>query len=76
MHAPVPAQIHRVQHNVAQSAFTSGLNVVSGVGAVLFVTLAAVCLAALRRAGQPAPVGAVEPVIEHIEDRVLATSTR
>ena len=44
--------------DLARDAFTSGLNVVSGVGAAIFLTLAAVCLAVLRRADQPAPVEA------------------
>ncbi|MGN9909869.1 MFS transporter [Phytohabitans sp. LJ34] len=59
--------------DLAQDAFTSGLNVVSGVGAAIFVTLAAVCLAVLRRADQPAPV---EVVAEETEDRVPVAATR
>jgi MFS transporter, DHA2 family, multidrug resistance protein len=59
--------------DLAQSAFTSGLNVVSGVGAAIFLTLAAICLAVLRRADQPA---AVEAVTEETQDRVPAAATR
>jgi len=58
--------------DLARSAFTSGLNVVSGVGAAIFVTLAAVCLVVLRRADQPAP--AVEQDVT--EDKVPVGSTR
>jgi MFS transporter, DHA2 family, multidrug resistance protein len=60
--------------DVARSAFTSGLNVVSGVGAAIFLTLAAICLAVLRRADQPAPVEAATddsvPVATATDDRV------
>jgi DHA2 family multidrug resistance protein-like MFS transporter len=44
---------------LAESAFTSGLNVVGTVGAAIFVTLAATCLAVLRRGDRPAPVEVV-----------------
>src|SRR5688572_28654518 len=55
-----PRATRRAWLGLGLLAFTSGLNVVSGVVAAVFMTLAAVCLAVLRRADRPAPVAATE----------------
>lgn len=56
--------------DLARSAFTSGLNTVSGVGAAIFVTLAALCLVILGRT-EKAPAAAPETT----DDRVLVAAT-
>ncbi|GAA4452859.1 MFS transporter [Phytohabitans houttuyneae] len=61
--------------DVARSAFTSGLNTVSAVGAAIFLTLAALCLVVLRRADQPAPTPAGATAAEaEAADRVPVTA--
>jgi DHA2 family multidrug resistance protein-like MFS transporter len=54
----LPAPLGAALLDAAHVAFTAGLNTVASVGAITFVTLAVLAVAALRRSGEPAAVPA------------------